>query len=86
VHFSPNAHIRALESTFYDIARRKISDGAGLYDDQRVIQLIQASTILSVYCYSKARYNEGWLHGGVSLHLADSRRTPGLIKSLDLMI
>ncbi|KAL7414127.1 hypothetical protein BDY24DRAFT_387702 [Mrakia frigida] len=72
--FSTNPDIRALEDTFFLLAKRHIDIGVATYVDQRLVQVVQASSILAAYIYSnpdsKSRYLEGWLQGGASMRLA----------------
>jgi len=63
--FSANATVRSLEPTLFYECRRLIDKGLEEEDEHGMLNIIQASIILTIFFFSQGRYPEGWTQSGV---------------------
>lgn len=65
--FSANHTVRSLEPTLFNECRRLIDKGLEDEDEHGMLNIIQASTILTIFFFSQGRYPEGWTQSGVCI-------------------
>ncbi|CED83507.1 Transcription factor domain, fungi [Phaffia rhodozyma] len=64
----PDESVQASQSLFYHTARKHLEDGID-DQDERMIDLIRAATVLGTVAYSKARFRSAWVLGGIAMRL-----------------